>query len=122
MLPLFGTKDVDVQATKGPASGTAQCGYIRIVHSGIDLLRVWTRNDYASDPSYVFPSYGSLVPGIGDLAVLTPTQQHVGTMTIMLGNNLIELDINSISQGNDDALLIDFAKDAIERAERVGRD
>jgi hypothetical protein len=119
MLPLFGTKHVDIQATRGPAPGTAQCGYTRIVHSGMDLLRVWTRNDYASDLSYVFPSYGRMVPGIGDVAVLTPTQQHAGTMTIMLGNNVIEMDVNSISQRNDDALLIHLAKDAVRRAERL---
>jgi hypothetical protein len=119
MRPLFGTTHIDVRLTEGPASGTAQCGYSRVAGNNVDLLSIWTRNDYARDSSYLFPIGGKVVAGIGDLAVLSPSESRTGTMTVKLGKDVLEIDVVSVTQPNDDPMLVHLAKDAVTRSELV---
>jgi len=78
---------------------------------------VWKRGNYAHDPSYLFPSEGKRVAGIGNLAVITPTAAAHGEITVKLGQNAIEIDVVSTPGRVDDSLLVHLAKDAVSRTD-----
>jgi len=113
MRPVFGSARPDARPTDGPSSGTAVCTFSRVVGSQIALVSVSTRGDYARDLSYLFPSEGKPVAGIGNLAVITPTEPAHGEITVELGQNSIAIDVVSTPGRVDDNLLVHVAKDAV---------
>ena len=116
MTPLFGaTARLDAIPTAGPAAGTAQCAFERARGPQGDGVNVWTRANYAVDRSYVFPSVGRSIAGIGQFAVISPELAHRAEITVKLGANAIEIDIEFGNGPADDHLLVDLAKDAVSR-------
>jgi hypothetical protein len=78
-------------------------------------VSIKTRNDYAYDPRYAFPSEGKKVTDIGDLALISPAQQNSGDITVKLGKNAIQIHVDFYTKPVNEAFLIALAKAAIAR-------
>jgi hypothetical protein len=114
--PLFGAAAITATATTGPATGTAQCAFSLTVGSQGKSVSIKTRNSYANDPSYVFPSAPTKVAGIGDAAVVETTNTREGTITVKMGKNAIQITVDFYDQPVDNAFLTRPARDAVARA------
>jgi hypothetical protein len=115
--PVFGTTALDaVQSTPG-APGVSQCGFSLTAGVQAKSIVVRTRTDYAHDPSYVFPPPSTQrVNGLPYPAYtnMDPAQK-VGTITVQLGGNALEIHVNGYDQPVSQDQLVQLAKDALAR-------
>ncbi|MCU1427207.1 MAG: hypothetical protein JWL83_1207 [Actinomycetia bacterium] len=112
---LFGTTALDATPSQGPATGTAQCSFGLTVGSQGKTVSIRTRTDYANDPGFLFPQDGKKVPGIGDLAIITSPQLHSGRITVQLGKNVVEINVEFYDQPVSETFLTQLAKAAVAR-------
>jgi hypothetical protein len=111
--PLFGTTAVDSNASTSGAPGVSQCAFT--LHSGVQAwdVIVYTRDDYADDPSYIYPDQGTTsVPGLGYPAVVQ-TNGSVARITVQLGKNALQIDADFYTHPVDTTFVIQLAKDAL---------
>jgi hypothetical protein len=118
VTPVFGAAAVTATPSTGPAPGTAACSFSLTAGSQGRNVIVKTRNDYANDPSYVFPSGTHITgSGLGDFAVVeTMNAQKESTITVKLGKNALEIMVNFYDQPVDNSSVTQLAKEAVARA------
>lgn len=120
--PLFGTTALDTTPSTGPAQGVAECSFSLSVGVQAKAVTVKTRMDFPNDASYIFPSQGTTpVPGLGYPAVLQSTNNHgsnttnQSTLTVQLGTNALEIDVDWYTDPVNNAFLIQLTKAALAR-------
>jgi hypothetical protein len=93
------------------------CGYSLAVGVQGKNVTVKARTDYAHDPSYPFPPPSTeSVSGLPSPAyVAVDTAQKTGTITVQLGANALEIQVNGYDQPVSKDQLVQLAKDALAR-------
>jgi hypothetical protein len=112
---LFGTTALNATSSQGPQPGTAACSFSLSVGSQGLGVSVRTHDNYANDPSYVFPQTGKKIAGLGDLALISSAQAHSSYVTVKLGKNALVVYVDFYDKPVDDAFLTQLAKDAVAR-------
>jgi hypothetical protein len=116
VVPLLGTAVDTVPTTGSGAPGAAQCTYERKVGATALNIAVWTRDDFAKDPSFVFPSTGTRVNGLGDVAYYQSSQAATrGQVWVRLGSNAIQVTVSLYDKPIDESFVEGLARKAVSR-------
>ncbi len=118
MASFFGTAALNAFDHPANSDGRAGCAFSLITGNQGKGISVSTLHDYANNAGYVFPSasQGKLIPNLGDQAILDRPQTSVGRITVKLGTNALEIEVEFYTDPINESLLTTLARSAIARA------